>query len=329
MSPVVEHSHTYSLKVFEEAQSDSFLRPSSYADLGDLVNVLGVSGPEPPPSVATAAEVLADVDPPNLLLIDDETELTELLRSRLVEWGYPPEYIHEFALSSDVLHFASNNPVGIAFVDIKLDRGRIQDVVYTSGMEVLKQIKKDSPMAKVVLMSGFGTYEMARRGILELGASFYLSKPFRLIDIVRVVSWAIPAGAAPRRGKVVSLPASEHILIVDDDPIVSESVSLGLHSFGYETTRVSDGEQAMQAIRRTRFDAILLDLMMPGISGLEVMRWMQKERRIADVFILSAISDDATARHATELGARGYFLKPCDIGLIVRTLEFHFARKHR
>jgi DNA-binding response OmpR family regulator len=331
MPHLVEHSHTYSLKIFEEAESDTLLLPSEYSDLAELVDILGVNGPGPSPTVVAAEDVLVESETPNLVLVDDETELTELLRSRLIEWGYPPEYIHEFATSADVLQFASNNPVGIAFVDIKLDGGPVQDVVYTSGMEVLKAIKQSSPQAKTVLMSGFGTYEMAKLGMLEMGASFYLAKPFRLADIVRIVSWA--GASAPqlnaRSGDTTISSAREHILIVDDDSIVSESVSLGLQSYGYATTRVFDGKQAMSAIRRTGFDAILLDLMMPGISGLEIMLWMQKERRMTDVFILSAISDDATARHATELGAKGYFLKPCDISLIIRTLEFHFAKKHR
>lgn len=330
MPHLAEHSHTYSLKVFEEAESDSSVRPSKYTDLAELVDILGVNGPTPLPTVAAAEDVLVESETPNLVLVDDETELTDLLRSRLVEWGYPPEYIHEFATSADVLHFASNNPVGIAFVDIKLDGGQVQDVVYTSGMEVLKAIKLSSPEAKTVLMSGFGTYEMAKLGMLEMGASFYLSKPFRLVDIVRIVSWAVASASQNARPIDPTISsASEHILIVDDDPIVSESVSLGLQYYGYKTTRVFDGKQAMNTIRRTRFEAIILDLMMPEISGLEILRWMQKERRMTDVFILSAISDDATARHATEMGAKGYFLKPCDISLIIRTLEFHFAKKHR
>ena len=45
--------------------------------------------------------------------------------------------------------------------------------------------------------------------------------------------------------------------------------------------------------------------------------------------VSSPQSDDATARHAPEMGAKDYFLKPCDISLIIRTFEFHFAKKHR
>ena len=329
MSSLVDYAHTYSMKVFEAAEADPTVPSSQYQDLKELVSALGLDG-STPREVVSAEEVLDSGNIPHLIVIDDEPTLLEVLRSRLIEWGYPPEYIHEFTLSSDALHFASNNPVGIAFIDIKLDGGIIQDPVYTSGMEVLKAIKRESPDALAVLASGFGTYEMARRGILDLGASFYLSKPFRLADVVRIVCWgvdrirerpALPAGRMSAGGD------AEHVLIVDDDPVLSESVSLGLESFGYRTTRVSRGEDAFAAVRSTRFDAILLDLMMPGISGLDVMRWLQRERRHVDVFVLSAVSDDLTARQVMELGAKGYFLKPCDISLITRTLEFHFARR--
>ena len=328
MNRAVDHAHTYSLKVYEAAVADPTISPDQYRDLTELVGVLGLDGSEAC-DVHPADQVLQSDSVPNLVVIDDEPTLSEVLKSRLTEWGYPPEYIHQFAVSMDALHFASNNPIGLAFIDIKLDGGVIQDPKYTSGMEVLKAIKRESPSSRAVLVSGFGTYEMARRGILDLGAAFYLSKPFRLADIVKIVSWGVGRGVDKPR---MVFPAgsgqdSERILIVDDDRVLSESVSLGLQSFGYQTVTVAGGQEAFEAVRRARYDAILLDLMMPGVSGLDVMRWLQKERRHVDVFILSALSDELTARQVMDLGAKGYFLKPCDISLITRTLEFHFAKR--
>lgn len=325
----LDHARTYSYKVFEVAEADPSVAPDRYADLSELVRILGLDGSDPvdPDGVR---DLLASGVTPNLIVLDDEPTLSELLRGRLVEWGYPPEYIHTFTLSSEALHFASNNPIGIAFLDIKLDGGGfVQDAMYTSGMEVLKEIKRGSPEAKAVLISGFGTYEMARRGILDLGASFYLSKPFRLGDVVRIVSWALGKATTPTRrdDRPTNDGGSEHILIVDDDVVLSESVSLGLEAFGYRTTRVTGGEAALEAVRKTRFDAVLLDLMMPGMSGVDVLRWLQRERRYVDVFVFSAVSDDLTARQVVDLGAKGYFLKPCDISLVTRTLEFHFAKR--
>jgi DNA-binding response OmpR family regulator len=322
----MDHAHIYSQKVFEEADADPSISPDRYKDLTDLLETLGSESGTG--WLAPADEVLGEREVPNLLVIDDEPTISEVLKGRLVEWGYPPEYVHEFAMSTEALHFASNNPVGIAFIDIKLDGGVVQDPMYTSGMEVLKAIKRESPSARAILVSGFGTYEMARRGILDLGASFYLSKPFRLADVVRIVSWGVERTDVAARASTRFDPGSnEHILIVDDDPVLSESVSLGLRTFGYQTTEVARGEAAFDAVRGTRFDAILLDLMMPGVSGLDVMRWLQRERRNVDVFVLSALSDDLTARQVMDLGAKGYFLKPCDISLITRTLEFHFAKR--
>lgn len=323
-----DHSYIYSLKVLEEARNAPGVTVVQYEELRDLARALGLTDDGDPGDLPAAEEVLGDPIP-SLVIVDDEPSLSEVLRMRLVEWGYPPEYINEFALSSDALHHASSSPIDIAFVDIKLDGGAIQDPVYTSGMEVLKAIKDNSPDARVVLVSGFGTYEMARRAILDLGASFYLSKPFRLADALRIVSWAAPkCGTRTPADDSPARPADgEHILIVDNDPVLSESVALGLESYGYRATRVPSGEAACDAVRATRFDAVLLDLMMPGVSGIDVMKWLQKERRHVDVFILSAVSDEFTARQTTELGARGYFLKPCDMGLIIRTLEFHFAKR--
>ena len=60
-----------------------------------------------------------------------------------------------------------------------------------SGLQVLQTIKGASPVAKVILITGFATYTMACEGILELGASYCLRKPFDLADVLKIVDWAI------------------------------------------------------------------------------------------------------------------------------------------
>lgn len=323
----LDHARTYSLKVLEAATADPAVPFDRYQDLREIVEVLGLGVSEP--LDVDDGPVFPAEGLPNLMVLDDEPTLARLIEEGLIGRGYPAECIHTFESPSEALRFASNNSVGISFIDIKLDGAAIHDPVYTSGMEVLRAIKKDNPDSRAILVSGFGTYEMARRGILDLGASFYMSKPFRMEDIVRIVSWATRSQIPTFEGANGQDPRGERILIVDDDVALSESVALGKRSFGYRTFQVSGGEAATEAIRSARFDAVLLDLMMPRVSGLDVMRWLQRERRRVDVFILSAVSDDLTARQATALGAAGYFIKPCDISLITRTLEFHFANRER
>lgn len=187
MPETADLEHAYSAKVFTEASADPDIPMERYSDVGELLDLLNETGGSFSLDSLTEEGRL----PPNIVIVEDEPELSELFGSRLVELGYPAKSLHALTVSSGALQFAITHGVAMAFIDIKLDGGRVEDVVYTSGMEVLKAIKQSSPGAKAVLMSGFGTYQMARRGILELGASFYLSKPFRLTDVVKLVQWAV------------------------------------------------------------------------------------------------------------------------------------------
>ena len=124
---------------------------------------------------------------PNLLIVDDEVLITDILTKQLVKLDYPPEAIQIFASGEEAIAFAKERPVGIALVDIKLINPVAVRGEYVSGLQVIEVIQAASPAAKVILISGFATYEMARKAVLELGASYYLKKPFRLADVLRMV----------------------------------------------------------------------------------------------------------------------------------------------
>ena len=99
------------------------------------------------------------------------------------------------------------------------------------------------------------------------------------------------------------------ILIVDDEPNIREVVGLYLRRDGHDVTSASDGEEALHLFRRDAPDLVVLDLMLPKLSGLEVCRRMQTERRVP-LIMLTARGEEEERIAGLSLGADDYLVKP-------------------
>lgn len=106
--------------------------------------------------------------------------------------------------------------------------------------------------------------------------------------------------------------ASTRILVVEDDPRINALVSRFLRQSGYEVGSAGDGVEMDAALARQSFDLILLDLMLPGETGLEICRRLQitSDARIIMVTALGEVADRVTG---LELGADDYISKPFDL----------------
>ncbi|MBB5684621.1 response regulator [Sphingobium boeckii] len=102
-----------------------------------------------------------------------------------------------------------------------------------------------------------------------------------------------------------------HILVVDDDPGIREVIGDFLTSHGYLVTLAADGQALRAAIAETRFDLIVLDLMMPGEDGLTILRALGPARLPA-VILLSVMGTDTDRIVGLEMGADDYLPKPCN-----------------
>ncbi len=98
------------------------------------------------------------------------------------------------------------------------------------------------------------------------------------------------------------------ILVVDDEPTIGEVVSAYLQRAGYETRVALDGPSALEAVADRSPDLIVLDLMLPGIDGLEVMRRVRD--RTGAVILLTAKGDESDRVIGLRLGADDYVVKP-------------------
>ncbi len=115
------------------------------------------------------------------------------------------------------------------------------------------------------------------------------------------------------------------ILLVEDDRLVLHMLATGLQSAGLEVKAADSGEKAMRLCAEHAPDLALLDMNLPGMSGIDLAKWLKAETRIPFLF-LSAYNDEKTVNAAAELGALGYLVKPLDISQILPSIHTALKR---
>jgi DNA-binding NtrC family response regulator len=113
-----------------------------------------------------------------------------------------------------------------------------------------------------------------------------------------------------------------HVLVVDDEPDIRELVKEILEDEGYEVTLAQDGDSAREALRTKRPDLILLDIWMPDIDGITLLKeWSDDSGRPCPVIMMSGHGTVETAVEATRLGAYDFLEKPLSMAKLLITVE--------
>jgi DNA-binding response OmpR family regulator len=119
------------------------------------------------------------------------------------------------------------------------------------------------------------------------------------------------------------------VLVVDDDPDVCDLVTYKLEQSGFEVRRASDGDAALREVAKKVPDLVLLDVMMPGISGLEVLERLRSGPATAGipVVMLTAKAQENDVERGFELGADDYVVKPFSPRELVRRVTAVLSRR--
>lgn len=104
------------------------------------------------------------------------------------------------------------------------------------------------------------------------------------------------------------------ILIVEDEKLLASAISRGLKKLGYAIDIAADGAQALELAEINHYDLMLLDLNLPKISGLDVLKTLRKNKSSLKILILSAKSQSTDKICGLNLGANDYLEKPFDFG---------------
>ena len=116
------------------------------------------------------------------------------------------------------------------------------------------------------------------------------------------------------------------VLIVEDNPDIAKLVSLHLKDLDCEVALAADGLRGLDEARARRYDLIILDLMLPGMEGLEVCRRLRGETDYTPILMLTAKSSEVDRVVGLEIGADDYLTKPFSIGELIARVKAIFRR---
>ncbi|MGZ4383306.1 MAG: response regulator transcription factor, partial [Gaiellaceae bacterium] len=122
------------------------------------------------------------------------------------------------------------------------------------------------------------------------------------------------------------MSASARILVVDDEPAIAEAVAYALEAAGYETDIVRDGGKALSAAREQHYDLMVLDLLLPGMPGLDVCRTLRAESDLP-ILVLTARDGEIDRVVGLEVGADDYVTKPFSIAELVSRVRAILRRR--
>ena len=116
------------------------------------------------------------------------------------------------------------------------------------------------------------------------------------------------------------------ILVVEDEPRILAFVRRGLEAQGFVVDAAGDGATGLRRARERRYDLVVLDLLLPGLDGLTLLRELAQRTPDVPVLILSARADLQTKLRSFELGARDYVAKPFALDELIARIRAHLRR---
>jgi DNA-binding response OmpR family regulator len=193
----------------------------------------------------------------------------------------------------------------------------------TRGDELCRRIRMniDSRDIRIMMLTANETHDMELRG-LDSGADDFFSKS----TDIEILLLRIKGLLAKSQRQTAILGADDsslraaRLLTIDDSPTYLEHLACELESEGYQVERALSGEEGLQRVRQSEFDCVLVDLIMPGIDGIEVCRLIDQLRKVEEVpvpiLMLTSKENKEDLTRALEAGADDFVGKSSDSAVL-------------
>lgn len=262
-----------------------------------------------------------------ILLVEDDPMISEIYQRKFESSGFD---VGIAATGKEALKKAREEKYDIILLDLVLPE--------MDGMEVLKEIKqsgKYSPETKVVIFSNLTEKENQEKA-LENGADGFISKsqfsPSNLVEEVkRILGEYLEQQKNSERmsGSVVGNDDSEkgkRILFIEDEDVFAEMFGKKLESEGYNVEYAKNGAWGLKEALNKNFDLIIMDMVMPAMSGIEMLERLKLEEKTKNIPIiaLSASLEESELARVKEMGVEDYYIKtrivPSDLAKRVKEI---------
>ena len=232
---------------------------------------------------------------PTVLIADDEASVREFLVQSLTEEGFT---VLEAADGLEALWRIKRERPEAVLLDLRMPR--------LGGLDVLRRLRTFDPTIRVFIITGFP--EDAREAAASLGVTGVFPKPIAM----RALVGALRADTRPPNAREDSR-TSAAVLIVDDDAEVGSTLKDLVEALGHEALWVPDAVSALHAVVPNPPDVVLLDILMPELSGLELLPILRALAPGVPIIMVSGTADEELGRQALARGAVDYVVKPVDI----------------
>ena len=253
-----------------------------------------------------------------ILVVDDERMVCDLLRAVLSRYGH--EVITAFDGRNGLALFEQHRP-RFTLLDLRMPG--------MDGIEVLTRIRALDPKASVIVLTGAGSADLENQA-RQMGVTDFLSKGLSLDVLVQAMERVMqqpvkPPASSSQSADTQKAPAHSQeagsILVVDDEPQIRDLLRKFLSARGYQVRVAADGQQALALVDQKSPDIIVLDVNMPGMNGIEVLKRLRAKNYAGGVMFLTSSQDEMLLQEGLELGSVDILGKPVDLERLELTIQ--------
>jgi len=250
-----------------------------------------------------------------ILVIDDDRMNCELIQSVFTRHGY--QVLSATSGIEGLTLFRQHAP-RVTILDLRMPE--------MDGLTVLKEIRAYDPHAPVIILGG-GATEVQENQARGLRVTDFIRKGLSLDVLVECVNRVVqlPAKSVPAppgmAGSTAVADTGETILVVDDEPLVRDLLVQFLSLRGYRALGVKDGAEALSMVEQAPPDLILLDLLMPGMDGVDVLRQLRQREYRGGVILITGSHDEGLLDEAWAMEPQEVIGKPIDLEQLLTSIQ--------
>ena len=250
-----------------------------------------------------------------ILIVDDDQMNCDLLQSVFTRHGYQ---VISTTSGLDGLNLFRKYAPRVTLLDLRMPE--------MDGLTVLKEIRAIDPHAPVIVLGG-GATETQENQARALRVTDFIRKGLSLDILVEAVHRVAQLPIQPNTTSMVAANGhapeqiDESILIVDDEPLVCDLLVQFLSVRGYRAFGVKDGHDALRMAEDVLPDAIVLDLIMPGMSGIDLMRALREKEYPCGIIIMTGSHNEELLDEAWALEPKEVLVKPIDLERLLTAIQ--------
>jgi two-component system, sensor histidine kinase and response regulator len=274
------------------------------------------------PDAAPARDLdLSELADLSVLVVDDNATNRRILHDALANWGMRPTTANDGDQAMQIVAGAreKGTPFGLVLLDHHMPN--------MTGLQVAERMRatRNLDATPIVVLTSAGLEWDALRAT-TLGISASLTKPVRRSVLLKAVIAAVsqsrelvrPVEQTLATALPAAAPSGVRVLVAEDNPVNTRVVTAMLEKHGYGVTCVGNGLEALEAVRSSPFDIVLMDMQMPEMDGLEATRRIRANEsgtgRHLPIIALTARAMKGDREACEAAGTDGYLSKPMRVG---------------